>query len=82
MFVKSARKHETTCEHFGRLDPLEDGFTSVFRQFELNRLFGLSLDHGNTFPYLVILHQVAHLKFDQMAAAQLAVDGDVEQGKV
>jgi hypothetical protein len=40
------------------------------------------LDHGNSLSRSIILYEVTHRKFDQIAAAQFAVDGDVEQSKV
>ena len=80
--VEAAGEHETAREHLRRSDPDQYRLTCIFCELELHAPLGLALDHRNSFSHTVILHKVAHLKFDQITAAQFAVDRDVEQGKV
>lgn len=77
--MKAAGKHKLTRKHLGSSVPRQNGFTRVFRQFKLDRSFGLALDHENAFPNAVVLNKVRHGQVDEITAAQLAVDGDVEQ---
>ena len=80
--MEPAGKHEPACKHIGRFDPGQDGFTRVFRNCELNRSLSLALDHRNPLTYPIIFDQICNDEFAQIAAAQLDVDGDVEQRQI
>lgn len=82
MIVKPTWEHEPAREHLGCLAPRQDGFSRIFRQFELNRSLCLALDHRHTFANVIILHEIRHREFDEITSTQLAVYSDVEQGQV
>ncbi|SHG82405.1 hypothetical protein SAMN05443551_0706 [Marivita hallyeonensis] len=80
--MKPTWEHEPVGKHLWRLDPIQHGLSRVFRQFELNWSLGLALDHRNTLSETIILHKIRHGKFDQIAAAQFAMNCDVEESQV
>jgi hypothetical protein len=51
---------------------------SVSGNFELHRSSFLLLDDESAVPYLGPCHKVTDLELHEVAAAQLAVDGEVE----
>ena len=64
------------------LEPCHQASSYVASQFELNRPVRLWLDDSRASPDLTAGNQVADLEFYQVTAAQLAVDGEVEQRSV
>jgi hypothetical protein len=52
------------------------------RQFELDRSLRLALNDHGARQNLVAMGYIPHMKADQVAASQLAVDGQIEQGQV
>ena len=80
--VETAREHKPAREHLGRFDPGQHSLTRVFRQLELDWSLGFALDNGNAFSHAIIFDQVRHGQFDQIAAAQLTIYGDVEQSQI
>jgi len=80
--MEPAWEHEPTRKHLRRFDPSQDGIARVFCQFKLHRPLGLALDHRNAFSHSIILYQVRHGQFDEITAAQLAIDRDVEQCQI
>ena len=80
--MEPAWEHEWTRKHLVGFDPREDGFARIFSQFKLHRSLGLALDHRNALPNAVVFYQVRNGQFHEIAAAQLAVDGHVEQSQI
>jgi len=64
------------------LDPCRDGRPGRLGQFELHRTLGFSLHDHRTGQYLVAMRHVPNMQIQQIAATQLAVDRQVEQGQV
>ena len=60
-------------------DPGRDRVPRLHGQFKLNRPLGLLLHDDRAAGYLTALDHVVHAQPDQIAAAQLAVDGEVEE---
>lgn len=77
--MKSAWEHERPCKHLGALNPGQDGFTRILRQFKLNWSLGLARDDRYAFPDTVIFDQVRNGQFHENTSAELATDGDVKQ---
>ena len=59
-----------------------DCATSLLRHFELDRPPGLLLDHGGAIPHPASDVYVIDLQRDEIAAAQLAIDREIEQSEV
>ena len=80
--MEPAREHEWARKHLGWLDPGQDGFARISRQFELDWSLGLALDDRYALSDAAIFDKVGHRQFDQIIAAQLAVNSDVEQSQI
>lgn len=63
-------------------DPPHDGFAGLLGQFELHRAARLLLEHRRSRADAAAEKHVIDPERDDVAAAQLAVDGKVEQGKI
>jgi hypothetical protein len=63
-------------------DPVSDREPRLFGDFELDRPAGLLLDHGRAIPHRAADTHVIDPQGDQIAAAQLAVDRQVEQREI
>jgi hypothetical protein len=64
------------------LKPRLDAGSRRLKQFELHGPAGLLLHHRRPRPDPAAADEIANTDFDDVAAAQLAVDGKVEQGPV
>jgi hypothetical protein len=62
------------------LDPLLDGVACCWCDLELNRPLGLVLHDNGARRHLVAVADVPDPEADQVAAAQLAVDPEIEEG--
>jgi hypothetical protein len=62
--------------------PVSDRGPGLLRDLELDRPPGLLLDHGPAVPHPATGAHVLDLYRDEIAATQLAVDREVEQGEV
>ena len=80
--VDATRKHEGVRPQSRLLDPLLDGVACCGREFELNRALRLVLHQHGARCHLVAVADVTNLKANEVAAAQLAVDPEVEEGKL
>ena len=63
-------------------NPGLDGFTRVFRDFELNGALRFALNDRHPLANGRADHQIAHADPNQIAAAQLAVDREVEEREI
>jgi len=63
-------------------DPCSDGGSGRLGQFELHWALGLSLHDHRSGQYLIAVRHVPNVQVHQIAATQLAVDRQVEHGKV
>src|SRR5690348_5511040 len=63
-------------------DPVSERGPRLFSYFELDRSAGLVLNHGRAIPHPAAEAHVIYPEGDQSAAAQLAVDRDVEQREI
>ena len=80
--VDPAGKQKHTPDHLGRRNPVPDGLTRVFRDLELDWSLCLALDDRDTIADTAPNHEFGDLQPDEIAATQLAVDREVEQGEV
>src|SRR6516225_10142975 len=71
----------TTAE-FDPRQPVMDRDPGLLRNFELNRSPSLFLNHGATMPHPAAGAYVVDSQADEIAASELAVDREVEQGKI
>jgi hypothetical protein len=62
--------------------PCQQARARWLEQFELNRSAGLLLNDHCAVPDLAATHQVADRDRNHIAAAQFAVDGEIEQGAI
>ena len=82
------RDRKTTGEqvvlrlHIGLFNPSSDSQPGRLGQLELHRPLRLSLDDHGSGQDLIGVNHVAHPQAHQIAAAQLAVDRQVEHGQV
>jgi len=77
--VNAARKHKVVRLQFCLLDPLLYSVSGRRRDLELHRALGLVLHDHRARCHLVAVADVPHLQTDQVAAAELAVDSQVEE---
>ncbi len=63
-------------------EPGEQAVAGLLRQLELDRLLSFLLDDGCAVTSGGVHDHLADLQPDQIAAAELAVDGQVEHGQV
>jgi hypothetical protein len=63
-------------------DPVSDRGPRLFGNFELDRPAGFLLDHGRAIPHLAADAHVIDPHGDQITAAQLAVDPEIEQREI
>ena len=68
--------------HLRRVRPIQDGCPRVLRHFELDRTPGLALDDRNPISDSAADHEVSDPQTDEIAAPELAVDREVEEGDV
>src|SRR5262249_5504178 len=79
---KAAREKITPVPEIGFGQPVSDRGPGLLRNFELDRPPGFPLDHGGPLPRPATGAHVLDFQRDEVAAAQLAVDRQVEQGEV
>lgn len=77
-----ARKQELVAPKMSLLKPGPYRHSCRFRYFELNWPLRFPLDHHGSGKYLATMGNVAHAQADEIAAAQLAVDCQIEHGEV
>jgi hypothetical protein len=63
-------------------EPVSDRCSGLFGDFELDRSASFPLDHDGTVSHLAADANVVDLQPHKVAAPQLAVDGEIEQGEV
>lgn len=80
--MEPAGEDKAAGKHLGRFDPRQDGIACVFGQFKLHRSLGLALDHRNALWHAIIFYPVRHRQSGKITAAQLAIDGDLEQSQI
>jgi hypothetical protein len=80
--ISSAGKHEVLYRAPSPLEPCQQACSGIARDLELHRSAGLLLDHHRPGANVVTGDQRTDLEFDQIAAAQLAVDGRIKQRSV
>jgi len=80
--VQPAWKEEPAARHGGRGDPLENGLSGVLGHFELDGSSGLALDDRYAVADGAAHHEVTDFEADEVTAAQLAVDRQIEEGQV
>ena len=80
--MKTAGKKELAFNHLWRHDPVGHCLSRVFRQLKLHGLVRFALDDRHSFTNSIVPEKAGDPKSDQVAAAQLAIDSDVEQSEV
>src|SRR5450432_3413810 len=80
--VDATRKDEVVRSQSGLLDPLLDSVASYWCDLELNRTLGLVLHNDGPSCHLVTVADVPHSEANEVAAAQLAVDPQIEEGEL
>jgi hypothetical protein len=63
-----------------QLKPFEEAGSSIIHQLELSRPSGLLPNHGGSRPNFGITNDIANPDFYQVAAAQLVIAGEIEEG--
>ena len=63
-------------------DPGFDRFSRLLGQFKLDGLPRLLLHDRCPGNYPTAMRDIAYLELDEIAAPKLAVDGEIEQGKI
>src|SRR5918999_3258609 len=77
-----ARKQELVGPKLCLVDPGKNGLPGLFRDLELHRAVGFLLHDDRSGRHPITLRHVANPQPDEITAAQLAVDGQVEKSKV
>jgi hypothetical protein len=80
--MHTTREHEVLRLQPCLLDPRLHGVACRSRDLELDRALGLVLHHHGAGCYLVAVADVSDLEADEVAAAQFAVDSQVEECEV
>jgi hypothetical protein len=80
--VNSARKSVVVGRAAATFEPSEQARSDIGCQLELHGLSGLPLDDDRSGPDVGPRYEITNLDFHQVAAAQLAVDRQVEQRPV
>lgn len=80
--MDTAREHEVVRFQPRLLDPLLHGITGGRRDLELHRALGIVLHHHGAGCDLVAMANVPHFEADEVTAAKLAVDSQVEESKL
>src|SRR5271170_5578249 len=62
--------------------PITDCCSGLFGNFKLDRSAGFLLDHGSAVPHLASAAYIVDPEPHEIAAPQLAIDGEIEQGEV
>src|SRR6266566_622029 len=75
----TARKEELLRLQAGGRDPGTDRVPRLFGDLELHRPLGLLLHDNRAWGNMTALEHIANVKPHQVAPAQLAVDGEIEQ---
>src|SRR5207249_6331033 len=75
----TARKEELLRLQAGGRDPGTDRVPRLFGYLELHRPLGLLLHDNRAWSNMTALEHIADVKPHQVAPAQLAVDGEIEQ---
>ena len=75
----TARKEELLRPQAGGRDPGTDRVPRLFGDLELHRPLGLLLHDNRAWGDMTASEHIANLKPHQVAPAQLAVDGEIEQ---
>ena len=78
----TAREKMAPAPEIGFGKPVSDRSPRLLRDLELDRPPSLLLDHGPAVPHPATGAHVLDLQRDEIAAAQPAVDRELEQGKV
>ena len=79
--VKTAGEQEVLRLQHSQLDPGLQGVAGSLRDLELHWALRLVLHDDSARRHLVAVTHVPDLERDKIAAAQLAVDSEVEQGE-
>jgi len=79
---ETAREQVTPIPEFDLRRPITDRGPGLLHDFELDRSPCLFLDHGATVSHPAAGAYVVDPQADEIAASQLAVDREVEQGKI
>jgi hypothetical protein len=79
---KATRKQALLWFQFRLLDPRCDSGPRRFRQLELHRPLRLPLHDHRTCQNTTPVRDVPNMQIDEVATPQLAVDREVEHGKV
>ena len=79
---KSTREKTLLRPQAGLLEPCSNGAPGWLGQFKLYGSLGLLLNNQRPWQYLIAVSNVANFQTDEVAAAQLAIDGQVEQSEI
>lgn len=79
--MKSAGEEEILVLQPSLLDPRLQRLPGGLGYHELNRALGLVLHDDGARRHLIAMAHVPNLESDEVTAAQLAVDAEVEQGE-
>jgi hypothetical protein len=79
---ETAREQVALVPEFDFRQPITDRGPGLLHDFELDRSPCLFLDHGATVSHPAAGAYVVDLQADEIATSELAVDREVEQGKI
>jgi hypothetical protein len=79
---ETAREQVAPVPEFDLRQPIMDRGPGLLHDFELDRSPCLFLDHGATVSHPAASAYVVDLQADEIATSELAVDREVEQGKI
>lgn len=80
--ISAARECEILQRATPQFEPFEEARAGVVHQLKLDRPPGLLLNHGGSSSNFPIADDVADPDLHQVAAAQLAIDSEIEEGPV
>ena len=82
LIVDAAREDVGASILWSRVQPLLQRDAGLLHDLELNRTAGFVLDNRRSVSHVAACRDVVDPKADEVAAAQLAVDGEVEQREI
>lgn len=82
LILNPARKGVGASIRWSRVQPLLQRDAGLLHDLELNRSAGLVLDNSRSISHVAARRDVVDAEADEIAAAQLIVDGKIEQSEI
>lgn len=80
--MHTTRKQIPLSTHDRRSDPLRYDVTCILGHLKLHRLRSFALNNGNPIANSIANGEIVDPQADEIAPAQLAIDGKIKQSKV